>query len=63
MDLGLSGKACVVTGSTGGIGLETAKLLVHHGADPHRRDSNGVSPRDRAEALGMRRLAGWFASS
>jgi 3-oxoacyl-[acyl-carrier protein] reductase len=32
MDLGLSGKACVVTGSTGGIGLETAKLLVAEGA-------------------------------
>jgi 3-oxoacyl-[acyl-carrier protein] reductase len=32
MDLGLSGKACIVTGSTGGIGLETAKLLVAEGA-------------------------------
>ncbi|MBA2383409.1 MAG: SDR family oxidoreductase [Actinobacteria bacterium] len=32
MDLGLSGKACVVTGSTAGIGLETAKLLVAEGA-------------------------------
>ncbi len=32
MDLGLSGKACVVTGSTGGIGLETARLLVADGA-------------------------------
>jgi NAD(P)-dependent dehydrogenase (short-subunit alcohol dehydrogenase family) len=32
MDLGLKGKACVVTGSTGGIGLETAKLLVAEGA-------------------------------
>jgi 3-oxoacyl-[acyl-carrier protein] reductase len=32
MDLGLSGKACVVTGSTGGIGLETAKLLAAEGA-------------------------------
>jgi NAD(P)-dependent dehydrogenase (short-subunit alcohol dehydrogenase family) len=32
VDLGLSGKACVVTGSTGGIGLETARLLVAEGA-------------------------------
>ncbi|MHB8641806.1 MAG: SDR family NAD(P)-dependent oxidoreductase [Gaiellaceae bacterium] len=32
MDLGLSGKTCVVTGSTGGIGLETARLLVAEGA-------------------------------
>lgn len=32
MELGLNGKACVVTGSTGGIGLETARLLVAEGA-------------------------------
>jgi 3-oxoacyl-[acyl-carrier protein] reductase len=32
MDLGLSGKACVVTGSTGGIDLETARLLIAEGA-------------------------------
>jgi 3-oxoacyl-[acyl-carrier protein] reductase len=32
MDLGLTAKACVVTGSTRGIGLETAKLLVAEGA-------------------------------
>lgn len=32
MDLGLSGKACVVTGSTGGIGLESARLLAAEGA-------------------------------
>jgi 3-oxoacyl-[acyl-carrier protein] reductase len=28
MDLGLSGRGCLVTGSTAGIGLETARLLV-----------------------------------
>ena len=32
MDLGLAGKACLVSGSTGGIGLETARLLVAEGA-------------------------------
>jgi len=32
MDLGLSEKVCVVTGSTAGIGLATAKLLVGEGA-------------------------------
>ncbi len=32
MDLGLSGKKCLVTGSTRGIGLETARLLVVEGA-------------------------------
>ena len=32
MDLGLSDRMCLVTGSTGGIGLATAKLLVDEGA-------------------------------
>lgn len=32
MDLGLSDTVCLVTGSTGGIGLETAKLLRAEGA-------------------------------
>ena len=32
MDLGLQGKACLVTGSTGGIGLETARVFVAEGA-------------------------------
>jgi 3-oxoacyl-[acyl-carrier protein] reductase len=32
VDLGLAGRACVVTGSTRGIGLETAQLLVEEGA-------------------------------
>jgi 3-oxoacyl-[acyl-carrier protein] reductase len=32
MDLGLEGRICLVTGSTGGIGLETARLLAAEGA-------------------------------
>ena len=32
MDLGLSGKRCLVTGSTGGIGLEVTRQLVAEGA-------------------------------
>jgi len=32
MDLGLRDRLCLVTGSTGGIGLETARLLVAEGA-------------------------------
>ncbi|MDX6511695.1 MAG: hypothetical protein QOE36_1199 [Gaiellaceae bacterium] len=32
MDLGLRDRVCIVTGSTGGIGLETARLLVDEGA-------------------------------
>jgi len=32
MDLGLHGKACIVTGATRGIGLATARMLVEEGA-------------------------------
>src|SRR5436190_15618503 len=32
MDLGLRDRVCVVTASTGGIGLETARLLASEGA-------------------------------
>ena len=46
MDLGLRDRVCVVTGSTGGIGLETARLLAAEGAavvvtgrDPERVDA------------------------
>ena len=33
MDLGLSGRACVVTGASRGIGLATARILCSEGAD------------------------------
>ncbi len=45
MELGLQGKTCVVTGGTGGIGLETARLLAAEGARVvtcGRRDAPGV---------------------
>ena len=45
MDLGLVGKRCLVTGSTGGIGLETARMLVAEGARVvtcGRREAPGV---------------------
>ena len=52
MDLGLSGRRCLVTASTGGIGLETARLLAAEGADvvtTGRTDAPGVG-----EALHVR---------
>ena len=45
MDLALGGKRCLVTGSTAGIGLETARLLVAEGARVTtcgRRPSPGI---------------------
>jgi 3-oxoacyl-[acyl-carrier protein] reductase len=45
MDLGLAGKACVVTGSTGGIGREVARLLAEEGArvvTSGRSDAPGI---------------------
>ena len=42
------------------VALAMVKLFVHHGADPHRRDSDGVSPLDRADALGMTRVAAYL---
>jgi NAD(P)-dependent dehydrogenase (short-subunit alcohol dehydrogenase family) len=45
MDLGLAGKTCVVTGSTGGIGREVARLLAEEGArvvTSGRSDAPGI---------------------
>jgi NAD(P)-dependent dehydrogenase (short-subunit alcohol dehydrogenase family) len=52
VDLGLSDRVCLVTGSTGGIGLVTAKLLVEEGAHVvtcGRSDAPGIG-----EALHVR---------
>jgi uncharacterized protein len=42
------------------VAIEMARLFVKHGADKRRRASNGDTPRSRAEALGMMRLAAYF---
>lgn len=42
------------------LALDVAQALVAHGADPARRDSNGVSPADKAEAMAMTRVATWL---
>jgi 3-oxoacyl-[acyl-carrier protein] reductase len=52
VDLGLRGRVCVVTGSTSGIGLETARLLVAEGARVV------VSGRDAERVEQARRLTG-----
>ena len=51
MDLGLADSVCLVTGSTGGIGLETAKLLRAEGATVVTTGrSGGDVPADLARA-------------
>ena len=52
MDLGLRDRVCVVTGSTGGIGLATARLLGEEGARVV------VSGRDSERVDSARRAAG-----
>jgi NAD(P)-dependent dehydrogenase (short-subunit alcohol dehydrogenase family) len=57
VDLGLADRVCVVTGSTGGIGLETARLLAAEGARVVvcGRESERVerARRDTRAALGI----------
>jgi 3-oxoacyl-[acyl-carrier protein] reductase len=53
MDLGLNGRKCLVTGSTGGIGLETARLLAAEGAHvvtTGRGDAPGVGEAQHVRA-------------
>lgn len=45
------------------LALATAQLLVEHGADPHKRDSSGASPADRAEAIAMTHVAEWLRTA
>jgi NAD(P)-dependent dehydrogenase (short-subunit alcohol dehydrogenase family) len=44
VDLGLSGSVCLVTGSTGGIGLEVARLLAAEGATVVTSGRRGEAP-------------------
>jgi NAD(P)-dependent dehydrogenase (short-subunit alcohol dehydrogenase family) len=53
MDLGLTGRACLVTGSTAGIGLETARQLVAEGAHVvtcGRRAAPGIGEKQHVSA-------------
>src|SRR5437667_12812765 len=52
MDLGLRDRVCVVTGSTGGIGLATARLLAAEGARV------AVAGRDSVRVESARQTAG-----
>jgi 3-oxoacyl-[acyl-carrier protein] reductase len=57
MDLGLANRVCVVTGSTAGIGLEVARMLVEEGATVvvHGRSQQTVESAraDTGSALGV----------
>jgi ankyrin repeat protein len=44
------------------LALETVRLFVEHGADPHRPARNGSTPLSRAKALGMTRVAQYLES-
>ena len=53
MDLGLRDRACLVTGSTGGIGLATARLLVEEGArvvSCSRSEASGIGEARHVQA-------------
>jgi 3-oxoacyl-[acyl-carrier protein] reductase len=52
MDLGLRDRVCVVTGSTGGIGRETARLLVDEGARVVVTGRDSASVEQTREELG-----------
>src|SRR5438876_9889450 len=57
MDLGLQDKVCLVTGSTGGIGLETARVLAAEGAKVavtgRRPEGVEAARRDAGAAVGV----------
>jgi NAD(P)-dependent dehydrogenase (short-subunit alcohol dehydrogenase family) len=57
MDLGLDGKACIVTGASRGIGLATARLLAADGASVLLLARDADALRDAAEQCGERARA------
>src|SRR5215218_291852 len=52
MDLGLRDRVCVVTGSTGGIGRETARLLINEGAQVVVTGRDSATVEQTREELG-----------
>ena len=61
MDLGLADSVCLVTGSTGGIGLETAKLLRAEGATVVTTGRSGGDVRADLSQPGEPEVHGWLA--
>jgi 3-oxoacyl-[acyl-carrier protein] reductase len=58
MDLGLSGKACIVTGATSGIGAATARLLEAEGADVLAVSRSGEFAADVTDPEAPARIVG-----
>jgi NAD(P)-dependent dehydrogenase (short-subunit alcohol dehydrogenase family) len=56
MDLGLTGKVCVVTGATRGVGLEVARRLCAEGARTLFVGRNAEALAEAAAAEGFRSL-------
>ena len=58
MDLQIKGKRALITGATGGIGMETAKLLKDEGVELVLTDLDADAVKDAADELGARGVAG-----
>ncbi|WP_334061162.1 SDR family NAD(P)-dependent oxidoreductase [Limimaricola cinnabarinus] len=52
MDLGIKGKRALITGSSGGIGIEVARLLKQEGAHPFLTDLDEEALKKADEAMG-----------
>jgi NAD(P)-dependent dehydrogenase (short-subunit alcohol dehydrogenase family) len=58
VDLGLNGKRCIVTGSTGGIGAEVVRLLLAEGARVVSSGRSGDGPGDHHVAVDLAQRGG-----